>query len=499
MYTMTEKEFLGYCGQSPSIVPVYRAIYGDLETPVSAYLKLAKGSKYSFLLESVEGGEKLARYSFIARDPECIIRSKGRDAEVLTLRKGRLTVQKAGFERTPIEIIRQLLNKYNFVNISGLPQFCGGFVGYLSYDAVRFFEKLPDNTSDDLALPDMVMMLAKEMVIFDHLHHTLKLVSCVEVDPGDTRSEKLIKFRKAMKAIGRLESGLAVALPRPGKPRKTSRFKVRSNCSKAHFEQMVIKAKEEIQKGEIIQVVLSQRLEMEVRVSPVSLYRTLRALNPSPYMYLLDLDGIAVVGSSPEMLVRCEHGLVETRPIAGTRPRGRSPQEDDRLEKELLSDPKEVAEHVMLVDLGRNDLGRVCREGSVKVNDLMSIERYSHVMHIVSNVQGRLREGQDSVSALEAVFPAGTLSGAPKIRAMEIIDGLETTRRGPYGGCVGYFSFSGDLDMCITIRTIVLTKNKAYIQVGAGIVADSDPSREYAETMNKAGAQLKALELSIKR
>lgn len=498
MYSMTDKQFLGLCAKG-NLIPVYREIYGDLQTPVAAYMKLSSGTKYSFLLESVEGGEKLARYSFIARDPECIIESKGNKAQVVSFRKGRRTVQNADFKRTPLEIIRLLLKKHNFVNIPGLPQFCGGFVGYLGYDAVRFFEKLPDQTEDDLSLPDMVMMLAKEMVIFDHLHHTIKLVSCVEIDPKDTRTVKLGKFNAALRSIDRLEKDLAAPLPRIGKPGSSGKLKVKSRCSKARYEQMVVKAKEEIRKGEIIQVVLSRRLDVTALIKPISLYRTLRALNPSPYMYLLSLDNLAVVGSSPEMLVRCENGLVETRPIAGTRPRGRSSQEDESLVRELLADPKERAEHVMLVDLGRNDLGRVCREGSVRVSDLMSVEKYSHVMHIVSNVQGRLRDDQDAITALEAVFPAGTLSGAPKIRAMEIIDGLEITRRGPYGGCVGYFSFSGDLDMCITIRTVLLAGNKAYIQTGAGIVADSDPSREFEETMNKAGAQLKALELSINR
>ena len=422
MYTMTEKEFLNHCNRG-NMIPVMREIYGDLLTPVAAYMKMAKDSKYSFLLESVEGGEKLARYSFIACDPECVIRSKGNDAQILLSRKGRMSTQKAFFERTPLEIIRQLLKKVNFATISGLPQFCGGFVGYLSYDIVRFFEKLPDNTDDDLSLPDMVMMLAKEMVIFDHLHHTIKLVSCVEVATKDTLEGKRKKFNAAMKALDRLEGVLNGELPRVHKPKASAKFKVRSNCSRARFEQMVMKAKEEIRNGEIIQVVLSQRLEVGTRIDRLDLYRTLRALNPSPYMYLLSLDGFAVVGSSPEMLARCERGLVETRPIAGTRPRGKSAQEDETLKKDLLSDPKEIAEHVMLVDLGRNDLGRVCREGTVKVNDLMSVEKYSHVMHIVSNVQGQLRDDQDAVSALEAVFPAGTLSGptrrAPSARPSE--------------------------------------------------------------------------------
>jgi anthranilate synthase component 1 len=285
------------------------------------------------------------------------------------------------------------------------------------------------------------------------------------------------------------------------KAAKPAKLTVRSNCSKRDFEDMVNSAKKDIFAGEIIQTVLSQRFEVGIPkgLDEVKLYRTLRALNPSPYMYLLNMDEVKVVGSSPEMLVRCEEGVVQTRPIAGTRPRGRTPEEDAAFEQELLKDPKEVAEHVMLVDLGRNDLGRVCREGTVEVTDLMTVERYSHVMHIVSNVQGKLKPEEDAVSALEAVFPAGTLSGAPKIRAMEIIDGLEKTRRGPYGGCVGYFSFSQDLDTCITIRTIVLARGKAYIQSGAGIVMDSDPAKEYAETVNKAKAQVRALELAQQR
>jgi anthranilate synthase component 1 len=500
MTTMTEKDFLKYARQG-NLVPVVREVLGDLETPVAAYIKLAADSRYAFLLESVEGGERLARYSFISRDPKMIIRSKNDHAECLIFQKGRLDVQPVNFRRSPLEIIRGLLNRYKFVNIEGLPQFCGGFVGFLSYDAVRFFEKLPDNTRDDLALPDMVMMLAQEMVIFDHWHHTIKIVSCVEIAPGDTKADKVRKFAAAVRSIDRLSAAMDRPLPKTRRKKHAVApgLKVRSNCSRARYAAMVNKAKEEITAGEIIQVVLSQRLDVDFMASAVDLYRTLRTLNPSPYMYLLKLDTVGIVGSSPEMLVRCEGGMVETRPIAGTRPRGKDLLDDERLAKELLADPKEIAEHVMLVDLGRNDLGRVCREGTVKVSGLMSIEKYSHVMHIVSNVQGRLKDGQDAIAALEAVFPAGTLSGAPKIRAMQIIDGLETTRRGPYGGCVGYFSFSGDLDMCITIRTVVLKDNKAYIQAGAGIVADSDPFREYDETMNKARAQLKALELAVQR
>ena len=499
IHEMTEKEFLGFAKKG-NLVPVYREIYGDLETPVAAYMKLAKGSRYSFLLESVEGGEKLARYSFLARDPELVLRTKGRDAEIIRFKKGRKTSEKRTFKRTPLEIVRELISKYNYVNIPALPRFCGGLVGYLGYDTVRFFEKLPDKTQDDLGFSDIVLMLAKDLVIFDHLHHTIKIVSCVEVDSKNGQAELKKKYRLAQKKINALVVGMSAALPRQKSTMKNALgFTVHSNCTRQAFETMVESAKEEIRAGEIIQVVLSQRFEVDVDMDAVKLYRTLRTLNPSPYMYLLNLDGLNVVGSSPELLVRCEQGVVETRPIAGTRPRGKTPEEDAALEKDLLADPKELAEHVMLVDLGRNDLGRVCLEGTVKVTDLMTVERYSHVMHIVSSVQGRLRPEHDAVSAFEAVFPAGTLSGAPKVRAMEIIDSLEKTRRGPYGGAIGYFSFSQDLDTCITIRTILLKGKKAYIQAGGGIVADSVPANEYQETVNKAKAQVRALELAYRR
>lgn len=499
IHEMTEKEFLGYA-QKGNLVPVYREIYGDLETPVAAYMKLAKAAHYSFLLESVEGGEKLARYSFLARDPELVLKTKGHEAEVIYFEKGRKRVEKRTFERTPLEIVRELISKYNYVNIPALPRFFGGLVGYLGYDTVRFFEKLPDNTKDDLGFSDIVLMLAKDLVIFDHLHHTIKIVSCVEIGSKDTRTALLRKFRSAFQKIDGLIADMEKPLPKEKKPSgKSPSLKVRSNFTKSEFERMVRAGQEEIRAGEIIQFVPSQRFEVDVDIDAVKLYRTLRTLNPSPYMYLLNLDGFSIVGSSPEVLVRCEHGVVETRPIAGTRPRGKTLEEDLALEKELLADPKELAEHVMLVDLGRNDIGRVSQEGSVKVTDLMTVERYSHVMHIVSNVQGKLKPGQDAISAFESVFPAGTLSGAPKVRAMEIIDSLEKTRRGPYGGAIGYFSFSQDLDMCITIRTVLLKGKKAYIQAGGGVVADSIPANEYQETVNKAKAQVRALELAHKR
>ena len=499
MKDLTEKEFLSYAKQG-NLVPVFKEIYGDLETPVAAYMKLAAKSKYSFLLESVEGGEKLARYSFLARDPELVLKVKGREARIIRSNKGKISVENQTFERTPLELVRALIGRYDFVNIPGLPQVCGGFFGYLSYDTVRFFEKIPDIKPDDLDLPDIVLMMVRDMVIFDHLHHTIKVVACVDVDKNDGRSTLVRKYRQAIGRIDVLIAAISQPLKQIKKPvLKAPKMKVRSNCTRKAYEQMIVDAKEEIQAGEIIQVVLSQRFEVDISTSPVNIYRTLRTLNPSPYMYLLNLDGVSIVGSSPELLVRCEHGQVETRPIAGTRPRGKNQEEDDRLAKELLADPKEVAEHVMLVDLGRNDLGRVCQQGTVKVTDLMSIEKYSHVMHIVSNVQGKLRPEQDALSSLEATFPAGTLSGAPKIRAMEIIEQLEPAKRGPYGGCIGYISFSQDIDTCITIRTIVIKGKKAYVQAGAGIVADSDPATEYIETVNKAKAQIRALELAHKR
>lgn len=499
IHEMTEKEFLGFAKKG-NLIPVYREIYGDLETPVAAYMKFARKARYSFLLESVEGGEKLARYSFLAADPELVFRSKGREAEIVRFKKGRKTAEKRVFKRTPLEIVRELISKYNYVNIPALPRFCGGLVGYLGYDTVRFFERLPDQTKDDLSVPDIILMLAKDLVIFDHLHHTIKLVSCVETGPKESRAVLGKKFRAALGKIDSLAAQMNASLPRqrPSFGKKVS-LAVRSNYTRKEFEKIVESAKEEIRSGEIIQVVPSQRFEVAVDIDAVKLYRTLRTLNPSPYMYLLNLDDLNIVGSSPELLVRCERGVVETRPIAGTRPRGKTPEEDNALEKDLLSDPKEIAEHVMLVDLGRNDLGRVCSKGTVQVTDLMTVERYSHVMHIVSNVQGRLADGQDAISAFEAVFPAGTLSGAPKVRAMEIIDSLEKTRRGIYGGAIGYFSFSQDLDTCITIRTVLLKGKKAYIQAGGGVVADSVPAREYEETVNKAKAQVRAIELAHRR
>ena len=479
-----------------NLIPVFEEVLGDMDTPVSAYYKLADKRGYSFLLESVEGEEKVAQFSFLASHPEKVIRARGQTVDIIDPAAGKTRREKLPSEESPLKVIRDMLKEYSFVPIPGLPRFCGGLVGYLGYDMVRFFERLPNQPERDLDLPDMLLVLARSLVIFDHLNHKIKVVHCVHL-PEDFDDKARVKaYQLAVETIGTIINKLR----RPLKPevhgagRPAGKLEVRANLSREHFEGIVKKAKKQIRAGEIIQVVLSQRLEAVMDFSPFYLYRMLRALNPSPYMYYLHFDGLDIVGSSPELLVRCEDGVVETRPIAGTRPRGRDEKEDRKLAEDLLHDPKEIAEHIMLVDLGRNDLGRVCERGTVEVSEFMAIEKYSHVMHIVSNVKGRLAPGKDSLDVLKAAFPAGTVSGAPKIRAMEIIDELESVARGPYAGCIGYFSFSGNLDSCITIRTIVAHRGKAYIQAGAGIVADSIPSREYQETMNKARAQILAIE-----
>jgi len=478
------------------LIPVYRELPGDLETPVSAYYKLAKHSAYSFLLESVEGEEKVARYSFIARDPELVFTSKAHEARILRFVKGRHKPEDISFTGSPLSVVRELMKDYHAVEVKGLPRFYGGMVGYLSYDCVRFFEHLPDKTKDDLNLPDICLALARHLVVFDHRHHTIKVVSCVHLSKMDSRGAKIKKYKAALKIIDGLVADLQRPLKVPVPKKTTKKISVTSNCTRAQYEKMVIKAKEHIRAGDIFQIVLSQRFKAEINVDAFEIYRSLRVLNPSPYMFYLDFGGLQLVGASPELLVRCEGGLVETRPIAGTRPRGAGEAEDQALMKSLLADPKEKAEHIMLVDLGRNDLGRVCVKGTVRLSEFMGVEKYSHVMHIVSNVQGKLRKDMDALDVLEAAFPAGTVSGAPKIRAMELIEGLETHKRGPYAGCVGFLSFSKNLDTCITIRTIVVHKSQAYVQAGAGIVADSDPAAEYIETMNKAKAQINAIELA---
>jgi anthranilate synthase component 1 len=478
-----------------NLIPVYKEVLADLETPLSAFLKL-KG-KIGFLLESVVGGEKWARYSFIGSNPSLTIESKGKN---LTIKKGSLK-KKIRFDNDPFEIISAELKRYKPVSIPGLPRFFGGFVGYIGYDIVRHFEKLPDNHHAGLDLPDLFLMFTDTLLVFDNLTQKIKVISNAYIEDNLKKAYEKAE-RKIENIVEKLKSKVVV----PKNPRSSfisgrkSRSRLltgfTSNFSKEHFLRAVKKAKKYVKAGDVIQVVLSQNFERMVNINSINAYRALRVINPSPYMYYINTDKCTLVGSSPEILVRLEGDTIELRPIAGTRKRGSSEEEDLLLEKELRADPKEMAEHIMLVDLGRNDVGRVAVTGSVKVTELMTVERYSHVMHLVSNIVGRLKSGQNAFDVLRASFPAGTVTGAPKIRAMEIIEELEPTRRGPYAGCVGYFGFSGNMDMCITIRTIIFKDKKAYIQAGAGIVADSDPEREYMETVNKAKGMFKAIEIA---
>lgn len=493
----SEKDFLNLTRKG-NLIPIYKEIVGDFETPVSAYLKAAKKSKYAILLESVEGGEKICRYSFLAKDPELVFKSKGTQAEVIRFLPSGTKTEKIDIDKTPLDEVKKMMSKYRFVEVEGLPKFCGGFVGYIGYDAVRFFENLPVQPKDDLKLADIILALVKDLVIFDHLNHKIKIVSCVELPNGASAKQKLFLYKKAQTSIDKTITALrkTISEPQTNKTKKVARLPVSSNLTEKQFERSVIAAKKYILAGDIIQVVLSQRFKTNISTDPLTIYRALRTINPSPYMYFLHFDDITIAGSSPELLVRCENNIVETRPIAGTRPRGKNDKEDLALARDLLADPKERAEHIMLVDLGRNDLGRVCQKGTVKVSEFMNIEHFSHVMHIVSNVKGVLQKNKTPFDVIQAAFPAGTVSGAPKIRAMEIIDELEPTARGPYAGAIGYWGFANNLDTCITIRTIVMKNKTAYIQAGAGIVADSNPKKEYIETKNKAKALVSALEMA---
>ena len=457
-----------------NLVPVYREIVADMETPVSAFLKINRGGN-SFLLESVEGGQKLARYSFIGTEPYRDLTVKSTD------------------QTDPLDIISKELRKYQVVPLEGLPRFAGGAVGYLSYETVKRFEKLPSPAKDSLNLPEARFMFVDTMLVFDHVTHKIKVLSHIKLN-GDLEKEYQKAVSKIDDLISRLQQPYSVKKAAPGKVGPKSASKLTSNTSRKAFEANVQKIKEYITAGEAIQVVYSQRLSRPTDLPPFEIYRALRTINPSPYMFYLDYGDFQIVGASPEVLVRVEDGNVMTRPLAGSRPRGKTPAEDAVLEQELRNDEKERAEHIMLVDLGRNDIGRVSEAGSVKVSELMDVERYSHIMHLVTHVQGKLRPNMDAFDALRACFPAGTVSGAPKVRAMEIIAELEPEKRGPYAGAVGYFSFSGNMDMAIAIRTMVVSQGTAYVQAGAGIVYDSIPSREYEESLNKARALLKALE-----
>ena len=469
-----------------NIVPVYREILADLETPVSTFMKLASGRRYACLLESVEGGERWGRYSFISWNPRLVFASKGSSFSIEPPDKP------FAWKHTddPMGELKQLMSTFMPVETAGLPRFWGGAVGYASYDMVRFFEKLDNKPKDELSLPDSIFVLTDRIVIFDHLSHTMKIVVCVAIpQKGNLKAI----YGNAQKEIDAIANALGKSLHKqPSKPR--ARGAITSNLTPERFSENIRKAKRYIHAGDIIQVVLSQRFRKKVSVPSLDIYRALRVVNPSPYMYYLKLGDFEIAGSSPEILVRKEDMLCETRPIAGTRPRGATPGEEERLSRELLADPKECAEHIMLVDLGRNDLARVCTPASVHVPQLMIIEKYSHVIHITSSVKGTLKPGTDSFDLFRACFPAGTVSGAPKVRAMEIIDELEPAARGPYAGSVGYFSYSGNMDMAITIRTLVIKDGYAYAQAGAGIVADSVPEKEYQESKNKAAALFAAIE-----
>jgi len=476
--------------RNANLVPVWRELPADLETPVSVYLKL-HGRGASFLLESVEKGEQLGRYSFIGVSP----------AATLTVRDGNAVLRSEAGDRQvasggdPLKAAASVLSAYRPALVDGLPRFLGGLVGYVGYESVRFFERVPLATEAGIDLPDAVFLLADALVIFDHVMHRLLVVANAHIN-GSAGQAYHLAVAKIDDIVAGLRRPLDVS-PAPIPEQAVTKRSWQSNFRQGEFEAAVRRAKQYITAGDIFQVVLSQRLSCHTPADPFSIYRALRMLNPSPYMFYLELpDGLRLIGSSPEMLTRLDGRDAHVRPIAGTRPRGGTPDQDEALAQELLADPKERAEHVMLVDLGRNDLGRVCRYGSVNVPEMMAVERYSHVMHIVSSVRGELQPGLDAYDLLRATFPAGTVSGAPKVRAMEIIAELEGERRGPYAGAVGYFSYSGNLDTCIAIRTIVMQGNLACVQAGAGIVADSDPTREYHETLHKAQALADAVSIA---
>jgi len=487
MDALSKEEFLRRA-EKGSIVPVFRQYSASFDTPLSIYLKVREGP-YSFLLESVEKGVQLGRYSFISTAPRLVLKAVG----------GKVTLLENGWETSfeaddPLRVLEEIMAQSRGVRVPGLDCFSGGAVGYLGYGMARCFEQLPPPNKDEEGFPDCVFMLADELVIYDHVRQVVQVVSNARVTDHPEQD-----YEQALQRIKAIENKLRRPLrtgnaARPGIKNAGSPCRVISNMAEGEFVEMVRKAKEYIRAGDIFQVVLSQRYTTELDCEPLEVYRSLRAINPSPYMFFLEMDDLRLIGSSPEVLVKAGGREAVLRPIAGTRPRGRDEAEERRLEEELAADEKEKAEHLMLVDLGRNDLGRVCEYGSVMLEKFMEIEKYSHVMHLVSSVKGRLAPEVSNFGLLRACFPAGTVSGAPKIRAMEIIEELEKTPRGPYAGAVGYFGYSGDMDTCITIRTVVLKGNRAFVQAGAGIVADSDPEQEDQECKNKAQAMLRAIQ-----
>jgi anthranilate synthase component 1 len=480
------KEFSRLAGEA-TLVPVVKSVAADLLTPVSAFLAIASDEPDAFLLESVERGEQIGRYTFLGARPYMQVRADGGN---ILVRRGKRKENRQG---SSIQLVKELLRQHRPATVPGLPPFTAGAVGYFAYDAARQLENIGKHAKDDLSLPDCVLMFFDRLLAFDHLHHEIHIIANADVSSESPRRA----YDRAAADIAVLEKKLAAGL-RPAhwnqRSKQSGKLRVHAATSRQRFVDSVERAKEYIAAGDIFQVVLSQRLDFIPGVAPFDVYRALRAVNPSPYLYFLRMGDMHVLGSSPEMLVRVTGRKLEYRPIAGTHPRGRDESDDQRLEQQMLHDEKERAEHVMLVDLGRNDLGRVSEYGSVKVKDLMYVERYSHVMHIVSALEGKLRGDLDALDAFAACFPAGTLSGAPKVRAMQIIEELEPTRRGVYGGAVLYADFDGNLDSCIAIRTMLMHGKKAYLQAGAGIVADSDPVREFEECMNKAQAVLRAVE-----
>jgi anthranilate synthase component 1 len=488
-YSLTLEEFRSYAKQG-NLIPLFREILADHDTPVSAFAKIDHGPS-AYLLESIQGGEKWARYSFLGSGSPIVIYEDGGD---VCVKEGphRRRIPSRG---APLDRLQEIMETYRPVTVPDLPRFVGGAVGYLGYDMVRTFEDLPFRRKERLEIPNFAFLLTETLLIFDNVSQKIKVVANAHVKSPSEKDIRLA-YRDATDRIEAMIARIRRPLRRVKPRRRRSSIRFTANMSKADFEKIVSRVQEYIKAGDIFQCVLSQRWETNLQAPPFQLYRALRLVNPSPYMYYLRIAGVELVGSSPEILVRCEDGLVSVRPIAGTRRRGTTMEEDADLERRLLADAKERAEHIMLVDLGRNDVGRVAERGSVHVESLMNVERYSHVMHMVSNVTGKLDPNKTVYDVLKACFPAGTVSGAPKIRAMEIIEELEPTRRGPYAGAVGYISFSGNMDMCINIRTVVVSRRRAFIQAGAGIVADSNPEHEYEETCNKARAMMKAIELA---
>lgn len=488
MFPSTQEEFINFTQQA-NLIPVYQEYSAALETPLSAFLKLNKG-QYAFLLESVEKGTQIGRYSFVGFEPSIIFQAKDGEVTITDKKQNKTKFQ----SEDPLKDLEQIFQKYQTLKALDLPGFTGGAVGYLGFDMVSYWEDIPKKLSMDNDFPDCFYIFPEYFLVFDHVKQTMTIVISVEVG-GNPATDYLEAINKIQKVAEELKKPVYPSLEdMPINNYQCTEYSY--NSTPSEFQEMVKRAKEYVKAGDIFQLVLSRKMEFQLQTDPLIIYRNLRSLNPSPYMFYLSFDDIKLIGSSPEMLVKVKDSQVELRPIAGTRPRGETIEEDNLLAKELLVDEKERAEHLMLVDLGRNDLGRISKYGSVQVKDYMQIEDYSHVKHIVSRVTGELKDGYSSFDAIRATFPAGTVSGAPKIRAMEIINELESTSRGPYAGAVGYISYTGDMDTCIAIRTIITKGTKGFIQAGAGIVADSDPTKEYQEVCNKSKALKLALEMA---